>query len=78
MAVRRPKESQQLPGEQLTRKLCLLQAQLFYPLSNLSAISTYLDELGDELNRRLKAANVTGGMAALDMLNKFLFAQNDK
>ena len=51
-----------------------MQAQIFYPLSDLSGIPKYLDKLGSEVKRQMAAAGITGGMPALKLLSSFLFA----
>ena len=55
--------------------LCVLQARCHYPLSDLSAIERWFDAMAAELQRRMKAAEVTGGDAALKLLSELLFDQ---
>lgn len=55
-----------------------MQAQICYPLSDLSGVSNYLDKLGEELKRRMAAAGITGGMPALELLSSFLFATSNQ
>ena len=55
-----------------------MQAQIFYPFSDLSGIPEYLDKLGSELKGQMAAAGITGGMPALKLLSSFLFAANNQ
>ena len=54
-----------------------LQAQIYYPMADLSAIPRFLDALAVELRMRMAAAGVTGGVKALELLSRLLFASPD-
>ena len=56
--------------------ICLihLQAQIYYPLADLSTIARFFDALAVELRTRMAAAGVTGGVKALYLLSRLLFA----
>ena len=49
---------------------------MYYPLSCLSGVEDFLDQLGAEFRRRLVAAGVQGGLKALAILNQLLFSTN--
>ena len=53
----------------------MLQAQLHYPSADLRAIPIYFDALAREFCTRMAAAGVEGGVAALQLLSDFLFAE---
>lgn len=55
----------------------LTQAQCHYTCSDLLPVSRFLDDLAAELLRRMNAANVSGGEAALRLLTQLLFASDD-
>lgn len=39
-----------------------LQAELYHPLSDVSAVQTFVDSLAQELKRRMQDAEVAGGV----------------
>ena len=51
-----------------------MQAQIYYPMSDLSAIPRFFDALAVELRERMAAEGVTGGIKALKLLSHLLFA----
>ena len=55
-----------------------LQAQTLYPVADLDRVRQFLDDLASEFKRRMAAAGVTGGVAALHMLSEFLFDQHPR
>ena len=51
-----------------------MQARIYYPTADLSAIPRFFDALAVELRARMAAAGVTGGVKALELLSSLLFA----
>ena len=52
-----------------------MQAQTHAPFADLTPVPRFLDQLAEELKRRMEDADVTGGLPALSLLSGLLFGK---
>eukprot|EP00877_Chromochloris_zofingiensis_P004120 jgi/Chrzof1/13709/Cz08g09030.t1 len=64
-------------GEDQILQGALVLAELYHPLSDVSAVQTFVDSLAQELKRRMQDAEVAGGVEALRLLNQLMFSPPD-
>ncbi|KAK9839340.1 hypothetical protein WJX84_007089, partial [Apatococcus fuscideae] len=69
-------EALRLPEYQSQIELgALLVAQIHAPFADLTPVPRFLDQLAEELRRRLEEADITGGLPAVEMLSEMLFGK---
>lgn len=52
-----------------------MQAQIHAPFADLTPVPCFLDQLAEELKRRMSDADITGGLPALSLLSAMLFGR---